>query len=209
MDTAIWIQLITLIICLNAVAAKDYYEVLGVKRDASDKDIKRRFRQLALKYHPDKNKEPKAEEKFRAIAEAYDVLGDPTKRRQYDTQGHQSYTSSSKQDGFSGFHFNMNDFFQHFDSASSHFHHADHDHFNFDFGSAFDDDNDDDTGYFSDGNHFGFDEIFGDFGDAGFGSDLFGGNGNFHVHTSDSSHQNCRTVTRREGNTVSTITECY
>jgi curved DNA-binding protein CbpA len=219
MDINISIHLITLIVCLVIVTAKDYYETLGVKQDATDKEIKHRFRQigskikirifflliffLALKYHPDKNKDPKAEETFRSIAEAYDVLSDPTKRRQYDTQGHQSFTSSSNSNGFSGFQFNMNDFFQHFDTASSH--HTDHNHFGFNFGSLFDDEGDGfETDYFSDGNQFEFGDLF-----SGFGGDMFGGSNNIHIRTAGSSQQNCRTVTKREGNTVSTITECY
>ncbi|CAF3448110.1 unnamed protein product [Rotaria sp. Silwood1] len=201
MDASIWLQLVTLITCIIIVVCKDYYEILGVKRDASDKEIKRRFRQLALKYHPDKNKDSKAEEKFRSIAEAYDTLSNPSKRRQYDRQGHESFTSSSNSNDYSNFHFNMNDFFQHFDSGSSYFHQADHNHFGFNFDPLFDDEDDSyETDYFSDGNYF-------DFGD--FGSDLFGTSNNMYVHTSDSSQQNCRTYTTRQGNTVSTITECF
>jgi len=63
----------------------DYYETLGVKRDASPDDLKKAFRHLARKYHPDLNKGSKeAEEKFKEINEAYQVLGDPTKKAQYD-----------------------------------------------------------------------------------------------------------------------------
>ena len=68
--------------------AKDYYEILGVQRDASAADLKRAYRQLAQKYHPDKHKgEKEAEEKFKSINEAYDVLKDPNKRAQYDQFG--------------------------------------------------------------------------------------------------------------------------
>ncbi|OWF39300.1 DnaJ-like subfamily B member 9 [Mizuhopecten yessoensis] len=63
----------------------DYYDVLGLKKGATDKQIKRAFRKLALKFHPDKNKEKGAEEKFREIAKAYEVLGDPGEKKQYDT----------------------------------------------------------------------------------------------------------------------------
>jgi molecular chaperone DnaJ len=67
---------------------RDYYEVLGVDRAATRDQIKHAYRQLALKYHPDKNKEPGAAEKFREIAEAYAVLSDDVKRKEYDTTGH-------------------------------------------------------------------------------------------------------------------------
>ncbi|MDE1854962.1 MAG: DnaJ domain-containing protein [Candidatus Micrarchaeota archaeon] len=67
--------------------AKDYYEVLGVPRSASSEDIKRAYRNLALQFHPDRNKSKDAEEKFKAINEAYAVLSDPQKRQQYDMLG--------------------------------------------------------------------------------------------------------------------------
>lgn len=70
------------------VTYKDYYEILGVPRDATQKEIKTSFRKLARKYHPDTNKGNKqAEEKFKEINEAYEVLGDPDKKRRYDTLG--------------------------------------------------------------------------------------------------------------------------
>jgi DnaJ-class molecular chaperone len=69
--------------------AKDYYGILGVRRDASDAEIKKAYRKLAMQYHPDRNlgKEKWANEKFKEINEAYGVLGDPQKRRQYDQFG--------------------------------------------------------------------------------------------------------------------------
>lgn len=67
---------------------RDYYETLGVDRSASRDQIKQAYRQLALKYHPDRNQAPEAEEKFKEIAEAYAVLSDDVKRREYDTTGH-------------------------------------------------------------------------------------------------------------------------
>ena len=67
---------------------KDYYEILGVSKTASQDDIKKAYRKLAMKYHPDKNPDDKvSEEKFKAVAEAYSVLGDPDKRKKYDNLG--------------------------------------------------------------------------------------------------------------------------
>jgi curved DNA-binding protein len=68
---------------------KDYYKILGVDKHSSQEDIRKAYRKLALKYHPDKNKEDKtAEEKFKEISEANEVLSDPEKRKKYDTLGH-------------------------------------------------------------------------------------------------------------------------
>lgn len=80
---------------------RDYYEVLGVPRDADQKAIKEAFRSLAMKYHPDRNKAPDAEEKFKAIAEAYGILSDPKKRAQYDTGGFAGVEGFSPEDIFS------------------------------------------------------------------------------------------------------------
>ena len=89
---------------------KDYYETLGVKRDASDAEIKSAYRKLARKYHPDVNKTKEAEEKFKDINEAYEVLGDKQKRQRYDSlganwQGGADYTPPP---GFENFGFNFN-----------------------------------------------------------------------------------------------------
>jgi len=66
---------------------KDYYQILGTTKGATDDEIKKAYRKMALKYHPDKNKAPGAEEKFKEIAEAYDVLSDPKKKEVYDAYG--------------------------------------------------------------------------------------------------------------------------
>jgi molecular chaperone DnaJ len=84
---------------------RDYYEVLGVPRDADAKAIKDAFRQLALKYHPDRNKEPGASDRFKEIAEAYAVLSDPQKRAGYDAQGHAGVAGFTPEDLFGGINF--------------------------------------------------------------------------------------------------------
>lgn len=74
---------------------RDYYEVLGVARDASEDDIKRSYRRLALKFHPDRNpNNPEAEQKFKEAAEAYEALSDPDKRSKYDRFGHQGLSGT-------------------------------------------------------------------------------------------------------------------
>lgn len=87
---------------------RDYYEVLGVSRDATTADIKKAFRTLAKKYHPDVNKSPDAEEKFKEINEAYEVLGDEKKRATYDQFGHDGPNMGGFNyagGGFDGFNF--------------------------------------------------------------------------------------------------------
>src|ERR1044072_3125280 len=91
---------------------KDYYKVMGVSEDASEKDIKIAYRQLARKYHPDVSKVPNAEEHFKELGEAYEVLKDPAKRAEYDRhrkgptfdQSHRQYNwrSDEKEQFFQG-----------------------------------------------------------------------------------------------------------
>lgn len=96
------------------MAKRDYYEVLGVAKNASEDEIKKAYRKLAIKYHPDKNPDDKAaEEKFKEAAEAYDVLHDPAKRQQYDQFGFEGLSGAG---GFSssGGGMNMDDIFSMF-----------------------------------------------------------------------------------------------
>ena len=81
---------------------QDYYEVLGVPRNASDEEIKRAFRRLAKLHHPDRNREPGAEEKFKEINEAYQVLSNPDKRRRYDRYGRVGIQGDFSDFGFGG-----------------------------------------------------------------------------------------------------------
>lgn len=95
------------------MAKRDYYEILGVSKGASASDIKKAYRKLALKFHPDKNPDDaSAEEKFKEAAEAYEVLSDETKRQQYDRFGHEGMRGGPG--GFGGGSMNMDDIFSQF-----------------------------------------------------------------------------------------------
>jgi molecular chaperone DnaJ len=86
------------------MAKRDYYEVLGVSKDASAEEIKKAYRKKALQYHPDKNPGNKeAEDKFKEAAEAYEVLRDPNKKQRYDQFGHAGVGGAANGSGFSGF----------------------------------------------------------------------------------------------------------
>ncbi|MFH0906577.1 MAG: molecular chaperone DnaJ [archaeon] len=101
---------------------KDYYKTLGVKKDASQDEIKKAYKELAKKYHPDMNKESSSEENFKKINNAYSVLGDSEKRKQYDTFGEAAFNGTggassqgySGSGGFSGFGFDFSDIFSNF-----------------------------------------------------------------------------------------------
>ena len=144
---------------------KDYHEVLGVPKDASDDVIRKAYKKLAIKWHPDKHVDDKkeAEEKFKEISEAYSVLSDPKKKREYDTGGMDF-------EGFAGF-----DDFDPFAMFESFFGRGKHGGFG-NFGFGFDDDDDDD--FFGKGGFGGMGKNFGGF-KMGFDDDDFGFGGGF------------------------------
>ncbi len=147
---------------------RDYYEVLGVPKDASDDVIRKAYKKLAIKWHPDKHVDDKkeAEEKFKEISEAYSVLSDPKKKREYDTGGLDF-------EGFGGF-----DDFDPFAMFNSFFQRGNNGGFgSFKFG--FDDEDDDDFfgKDFGMGKHFGGFKMGFDDNDFEFGNDFGGGFG--------------------------------
>ena len=94
------------------MAKRDYYEILGLSRNATPEELKKAYRKTAIKYHPDKNPDnPEAEDMFKEAAEAYEILSDPQKRERYDRFGHQGVGGSG---GFGGGSMNMDDIFSQF-----------------------------------------------------------------------------------------------
>lgn len=189
---------------------KDYYKSLGVSKDASVREIKKAFRKLALKYHPDKNPDKDTSKKFQEIAEAYEVLGDEDKRRQYDQKGHGAWGNAGS-GGFKPGNFDFDDLFKGFDAQFF-------EEMNF-------------NGHFA--NHFGshksahsqahggafnmdinFEEMFNSPFMNNHDSDMFGrdmdmfGSSKQHVKTETRGGQRCKTVTQQVGNTRTTYTQC-
>ena len=85
------------------MAKRDYYDVLGVSKDADEKQIKSAFRKLAKQYHPDVNKDKDAPEKFKEVQETYEVLSDPSKRKTYDQFGHAAFDQNGNTGGYGGY----------------------------------------------------------------------------------------------------------
>ena len=106
------------------MSKRDYYDVLGVSKDATKDQVREAFRKLAFQYHPDRNKEKGAEDKFKEISEAYAILSDPEKRQQYDAFGFEGirgrytqediFNRTRFRDIFSEFGFNFDDLFSRF-----------------------------------------------------------------------------------------------
>ena len=93
------------------MSKRDYYEILEISRTATPEEIKKAYRKMAIKYHPDKNpNDPTAENKFKEAAEAYEILSDPEKKQRYDRYGHDGIKGMPGGD----FHMNMDDIFSHF-----------------------------------------------------------------------------------------------
>jgi molecular chaperone DnaJ len=94
------------------MSKRDYYEILGVERDASEKDIKKAYRRVAMKFHPDRNPDDKgAEDKFKEASEAYEILSDGQKRSAYDQYGHDAVSGNAGAGGFGGGGGNFSDIF--------------------------------------------------------------------------------------------------
>ncbi|VIO99828.1 DnaJ protein, putative [Brugia malayi] len=188
-------------------AARDYYEVLGVKRDASTAQIKKAFRNLALKYHPDRNSDPNAHEKFREIAAAYEILADEQKRRNYDAGG---WSYDQQQQHAQNFDF---DTFMHNFQESMNIHRKTHEdaHFKSHFDAHWH-------------GHSLFDDLWEGFdmfpSFSGFGStgDLGGIDGlhfgdfqnpaSMYMKETSQGGQKCKTVTKKTGNVMTTQTIC-
>ncbi|KAL2093606.1 hypothetical protein ACEWY4_010918 [Coilia grayii] len=214
---AVCILLITELI----LARKDYYDILGIPRDATERQIKKAFHKLAMKLHPDKNKSPDAEAKFREIAEAYETLSDEKRRQEYDQMGHSPFFNedataggggAGRGGGAGGQHFQTFDFddmFRDFDFYAQNRHaqhrrhfeehlrtqqqahqqaHARHKrHFQGGFGAGLFDDVFDDM-----------EKMFTFERDSKRAESRFQG----------TAKQQCRTVTQRRGNMVTTYTDC-
>ncbi|XP_072529929.1 dnaJ homolog subfamily B member 9 [Salminus brasiliensis] len=189
------------------LAEEDYYEILGVPKDASERQIKKAFHKLAMKYHPDKNKSPDAEAKFREIAEAYETLSDSKRRQEYDQMRSGPFNRKSTKASGSQFHqpfsFNFEDIFRDFDVFGQPAHSQHKRHFESHFQSH-------EEAHRRHRRHFQssfgggmFDDMFADM----FSFDGHSGNTGSGFQGS-ARQQHCRTVTQRRGNMVTTYTEC-
>ncbi|XP_075244575.1 uncharacterized protein LOC142338623 [Convolutriloba macropyga] len=198
---------------------KDLYAILGVPKTATDKEIKKAYRKLAIKYHPDKVKPEdakEAEEQFILINKAHEILGDKEKRAQYDKYGENAFDGTGQAkyggggSGFGGFEFHSSDFFDRFFDDHFRNHHFQHSNFHEDHqrrhrenheraarGHAFHHGEADGFG--------GFDGFFDGFGDMDDGGGSFE---SFSFSTGGGMGQNCRTETIIRGNSRSTTTIC-
>src|SRR5476649_102265 len=84
------------------MAKADYYEILGIPKDAEEREIKKAYKRLAMKFHPDRNADAGAEAKFKEAKEAYEILNDPQKRAAYDQYGHAAFEQGGMGGGAAG-----------------------------------------------------------------------------------------------------------
>ncbi|KAM9854441.1 dnaJ homolog subfamily B member 9a [Aulostomus maculatus] len=199
---------VTLAVCILMItelilAEKDYYDILGVPKDATQRQIKKAFHKLAMKYHPDKNKSPDAEVQFMKLAEVYETLSDVNRRREYDQfVGSAAYFTWRTQDRQrQGTHqpFNFDDLLKDFDIYSQNRHHRRY----FDEHSRSHRES-----HSRHKRHF----------QGGFGAGIMDDLERMFTYdkhakqTENSFHgaskQHCRTVTQRRGNMVTTYTDC-
>ncbi|KAF7669858.1 hypothetical protein LDENG_00128930 [Lucifuga dentata] len=209
--SAVTVAVCILMITELILAKKDYYDILGVPKDATDHQIKKAFHKLAMKYHPDKNKSPDAEMKFREIAEAYETLSNEERRREYDqvrdtVASFSGETQSRQNQGFhQPFSFNYDDIFKDFD-IYSHNRHARHRRHFEEHSRSQKEPHSRHKRHFQGGIGAGIlDDVFDDM------ERMF----TFNRHTKQTenrfhgaSKQHCRTVTQRRGNMVTTYTDC-
>ncbi|CAL8261068.1 unnamed protein product [Merluccius merluccius] len=206
---------ITFAVCVFMItelilAKKDYYDILGVPREATERQIKKAFHKLAMRYHPDKNKSPDAEMKFREIAEAYETLSDEKKRREYDQVGHTVFFNRETQgrkrpNVHQPANFNFDDMFKDFDIYSQNRHARHRRNFEEHFRSHQEVHSKHKRHVHGDLGAGVFDDVFEDM------ERMF----TFKKHAKQSesgfqsaSKQHCRTVTQRRGNMVTTYTDC-
>ncbi|CDQ58183.1 unnamed protein product [Oncorhynchus mykiss] len=202
-----------LIITELILAKKDYYDILGVPKDANERQIKKAFHKLAMKYHPDKNKSPDAETKFRDIAEAYETLSDEKRRQEYDQFGHGTFhNDGTKGRNSPNVHqpFNFGDMFKDFDIYSQNRHalHKRHfeDHFRAHQEAHHSRHKRHSQGAFGAAGGGGFDGMFNDMKKFTFHRDTTKQTESRFQSTTAKQH--CRTVTQRRGNMVTTYTDC-
>ncbi|XP_075065138.1 dnaJ homolog subfamily B member 9 [Mixophyes fleayi] len=206
---AVCILLITEII----LAKKTYYDILGVPKNASERQIKKAFHKLAMKYHPDKNKSPDAEAKFQEIAEAYETLSDENKRKEYDQFGHDAFTNAGRGSSEKNFdHYFNFDLFKEFDFFGENQNTRSKRHFENHHFRGHQDPSSRHRRHFDDFAFGGnlFNDMFEDM-EKMFTFGSFDNAQRQNIKTENTFHgssKHCRTVTQRRGNMVTTYTDC-
>ncbi|XP_077452501.1 dnaJ homolog subfamily B member 9a [Stigmatopora argus] len=198
-QSALKMAVCLLVIAELLLAEKDYYDILGVPKDASERQIKKAFHRLAMRFHPDKNNHPDAEVTFREIAEAYETLSDTTRRREYERDGASYFTGGRQKRAnvHQPFSFKFEDILKDFDAYGHNSRHARRRQHS------------ERESHGRHGRQFQGSAVFGDVFDKV--EKMFA----FHRHPAHTqgvfgtaSKQHCRTVTQRRGNMVTTYTDC-